>query len=137
MKKLAKSKLFWFAVAYACILAVALVFSLQVEHYECTLEDIAEDKKVNNIWHDIISQDLGLEDEITIVLYFEEKPTDYQVEQLEHLGIRIDRESWYPPTQPWESSLGHPWGSYFAHTKVIDICKLIDLEFVKLVEESR
>ena len=49
MVKLAKSKIFWFAVAYACILAVALVFAINAEpeseHPICTIEDITTHHK--------------------------------------------------------------------------------------------
>ena len=130
MKKLAKSKIFWFAVAYACIPAVALVFSLQVEHYECTLEDIRQEPKVNDIMADISLQDIGLEDVVTLVIYFEEKPTDNQIEQLEHLGITIRRNSWCPPVG------AHPWGYYIAYSKVVDICRLIEVECITRVKSG-
>ena len=127
MKKLARSKVFWLAAAYACILAVALVFSLQVEHYECTLEDIEQIPKLNPVKPDIWLQEMGMEDQITLVLYFDSKPTDDQIEQLEHLGITIKRHSWCPPVG------SHPLGFYYASCKVVDLCKLLDVQFIERI----
>lgn len=127
MKKLAKSKLFWFAVAYACILAVALVFTLQVEHYECTLEDIDDSGKVlGEVVRYIERENIAPSDEIWLFIYFDHELGDEAIEHIEKVsGANIHQNSCIP------ADAGQVVCS--ATCKVENICKLIQLDSVVMI----
>jgi hypothetical protein len=134
--KLVKSKIFWFAAAYACILAVALVFALQatpeVEHHDCTLEDMRSSFKLVPIYGYLKNHpELSLTDEIDILVYIDPKPTSDEIKQIEQLGITIDSDSWIPPLNVgrWDS----PWGSYLARCSVENLCALDGEEHIEMV----
>jgi hypothetical protein len=128
MKRLAKRKLFWFTVAYACILAVALVFSLgtETEHYECTLEDIMNNKKISGTASYIWNHNLNKSDTIGIFIDFYQKPSDSEIDHLESLGIEVF-QLWTP--NPYDPPSGFTAG----RCKVENLCKFIDLDFVSKV----
>ena len=128
MHRLAKSKLAWIALAYVCILVVVLVFAINVEHYECTREDIISSDKVVGVDEAMHWNNLTMTDKIELTLYFDQKPSRDEIHYIEELGVTIHENTWIPPVDQ------HPYGFYFADCRIEDVCKLIDLELVKRIE---
>lgn len=123
MHRLVKSKLAWIALVYVCILVVALVFAINAGHYECTLDDIWNSPKVfPDVWNAAKSKEPT--DEIKLFLHFDQKPSEEEMQQLEHNGFTVFNWSWTSPIGDITT------GFYMGECKVNDICKLDDLEFV-------
>jgi hypothetical protein len=134
MAKLVKSKIFWFAVAYTCILAVALAFSLsggqESAHYECTREDIMHNTKISGAFDDIFQQDLKPSDRISIFIHFDQKPTEGQLAQIEQFGVEIQK-GW-----SWTPYPDYSGGFYVGNCAVEDLCRFLEIDFVTRVRSA-
>jgi len=127
MQKLLKSKLFWIAAVYVCMLVVALVFAVNAEPKaatcECTLEDIYGNEKFgggvdSDAWHKNMS------DQMKLFLYFDHELSDDEILQVEQIGLEINNDSWLPT---------EAGGFYSAECIVENICRLACLDIVKRV----
>jgi len=93
---------------------------------DCKLQNIREsDKFEGSVLLDAMKK--SLTDKITLYLYFNHELNNNEINQIEKLGIIIQKESWIPPVGM------HPLGFYIAESKVSDICKLINVDLVKRV----
>lgn len=132
MMKLAKSKIFWFAAAYACILAVALVFALQAtpeaEHHECTLDYIAHHKKTTaELGLMICEGNLTLNSSLYIFVQTDREIDNIKIEQFAQIGIIVYEDSWIPPFG------NHPYHMYIFGCQLKDICTLLDVDYIQRI----
>ena len=107
-------------------LAVSLPLSLIQPPYKCTLDDIFKCPKTRILMPMIQAWNLSLNDTISIVLDFDHKLSEDEIQELKQLGLVIDR--------PCIPTVGYQLWTCGAECRVGDLCKLIDSDLVKNIE---
>lgn len=95
----------------------------------CRLEDIKDNNKFGGlVFMHATKKNVG--DNMFLFLHFDHELTDDEIQQIEQLGVIINRNSWIPPAGT------HPTGFYISRSEIADICKLADLDLVKRVTSA-
>lgn len=68
--------------------------------------------------------------EMTLTLYFDHQPNVNEIQQIESLGVFINKSTWVPPLK------NNPLGFYMAVSKIENICELDSLDFIKKIDYS-
>lgn len=133
-RKLLKHKKLVIILAGALIviaLAVSLPLTLKTIARECTIDDIQGNQKFDSsVLEYIYESNLKSNDVMSLILYFNHKPTDEEILQIEGLGINISKSTWIP------TGLESPVGAYGARANVEDICRLADIDSVVRVQSG-
>ena len=90
---------------------------------ECSLEDIRDSEFFSLAFYEAAKR-LNPTDVMPLILYVDHELSDDEIQQIEQLGVTVDEDSWITPPE------GYPWGTYFAKSKVEDICKLIGIDSI-------
>lgn len=110
-----------------CAVAVGTVLGIQATTYSCKMKDISSNEKVDpSVLIAISRYNLNLEDYISLDLYFDSCPDDEEIRQLEELGGQVHETTCM--VAQGESSC-----YCLARYKVMEICKLFNVDFVKRI----